>query len=181
MTRKLNRWLRSSVGRRAIFGILAFLFVAAIVGQLLGWWSEVFRHLQGTIGGRSPSEVKVAAFTATEGHGQVVLAWTTETEYYNKGFHIYRSEDHPSIPLYRLIRLNQELIPSQVSDEQPAATYEFIDANPDVITTTMYYYWLESVDMDEVRIPQGSVSVEVKPGGTGFSPSHYVFLPLVLR
>jgi hypothetical protein len=45
MIRKLERWLRRKAGKRVLVGLVVLLFVAAIVGQLLGWWSGILRNL----------------------------------------------------------------------------------------------------------------------------------------
>jgi hypothetical protein len=168
MIKKLQRWLRRKTGKRVIVVILVLLFVTTIVGQLLGWWSGILRNLQGTI---IPTQVVTASFEAVVVDGKVVLTWETETEQNNQGFDLFRHEGGP------FIRLNQDLIPSKVSEGSEGASYMFVDSS--AVAGTEYNYWIESVDRYGFRENQGHLVIEVQYSEPG-AISNVIFLPLVL-
>jgi hypothetical protein len=169
MVKKLGRWLRGKTGKRALVGFLILFFAVAVVGQLLGWWSGILRSLQGTI---IPTKVVTNSFEAAVLNGEVVLTWETEIEQNIQGFDIYRHEGGP------FIRVNQDLIPSQASDESTGASYSFVDGN--VVAGTEYTYWIESVDRYGFRENQGNLVIEVQYLEPGPTPSESIFLPLIL-
>ena len=51
MTKKVNRWLRSKAGTRAIAAILVVLVVVLVAGFVFGWWSALSESLSGSAGG----------------------------------------------------------------------------------------------------------------------------------
>jgi hypothetical protein len=141
-----RRWPRSKAGRRITAGVLTLLAVTAILGQLLGWWLAVLKHLQGTAGteGVLPSQVQLAYFTASAADGQAAVSWVTEIETYNAGFNLYRAEQGGVSP----VRVNTDLIPSQATEASTSASYEFVDSS--VSENSSYEYRLESIDQQSL-------------------------------
>ncbi|MCK4639966.1 MAG: T9SS type A sorting domain-containing protein [Candidatus Marinimicrobia bacterium] len=83
--------------------------------------------------------VELTSFTATSGHGQVTLKWTTESEIENLGFNIYRSTN----PNVEFLMLNDELIPG-AGNSSSRHEYEYVDKN--LTNGVTYWYKLEDVD-----------------------------------
>jgi hypothetical protein len=177
MSIRVRRWLRSKAGHRIIAGVLALFGVAAILGQLLGWWPAVLKQLKGTAGteGVYLSQVQLTYFTASVVNGQVVISWATEIETYNAGFNLYRTDQESTA----LIQVNADLIPSQATEDNPSASYEFVDSS--VCENKSYEYQIESVDMQSLATYQNSATVTVPQSGTcpSFEATNVVFLPLV--
>jgi hypothetical protein len=117
----------------------------------------------------SPTAVELAGFWATAQDGAVLLTWETATELDNLGFNLYRAES----PTGPRVRLNSELIPSQVPGSPLGAIYERLDG--DVRAGIGYYYWLEAVDVYGHTMLYGPVSASLAPGSYG----NRVFLPLI--
>ena len=89
-----------------------------------------------------PTSVELAWFTATAEEKSIVLRWETASEIDSLGFNLYRAT---SIDGERT-RMNDELIPSLVNPGSPfGAEYEYMDGT--VARRTLYYYWLEDVDI----------------------------------
>ncbi len=93
-------------------------------------------HAQGS----SPTAVTLAGFNATPLFGEVQLAWETVLELDAIGFNLYRSLSVDG----EQVRLNPEIIPSQVLGDIGGASYAYTDT--DVQPGIVYYYWLEFID-----------------------------------
>jgi hypothetical protein len=100
-----------------------------------------------------PTAVGLASFEARGGNRAITLQWETASEIDNLGFNLYRAEsaDGP------WTQLNADLIPSNVPPGSLAgATYTFKDQ--DVWGGTVYYYRLESIDVQGQSEFHGPVS-----------------------
>jgi len=95
--------------------------------------------------------VRLATFTARGDEGKVILEWTTESEWDNLGFHIYRQNETKS----EFEKLTQDLIPG-AGNSSDLRTYTWEDAR--VQTGTTYWYQLESMDYDGGSRTYGPVS-----------------------
>ena len=121
-----------------------------------------------------PSEVVLASFAANSSGVGIVVAWETATEQFNSGFNLYRSVHGTN----QFLRVNDDLIPSQVQQGPGSAAYEVTDAS--VTPGTTYDYWLESIDFQALPTYHGLITVE----STIPQPSqmaHRVFLPFVVH
>jgi hypothetical protein len=116
-------------------------------------------------------EVVLASFAATAAPGQIVLGWETEIELNNRGFNLYRVQQHS----YELIKLNSALIASQASGGQGAA-YEFVDTSG--MPGSRYDYLLESVDMQGLPTYLSTTTAQVPAEG---QVSFRAFLPMVSK
>jgi len=118
-----------------------------------------------------PTAVELKSFTATAAKKSVVLAWETTSEVDNLGFNLYRAETAGG----EQIRLNQEIIPSNVYPGSPAgAVYSYTDEA--VYLGRTYTYWLEDVDIYRNAEMHGPVEVTVGgkallPKAKGLSPN----------
>jgi hypothetical protein len=95
--------------------------------------------------------VHLTSFTATGAQDKVVLEWTTETEWDNQGFHIYRREDSSQA----FLRITQELIPG-AGNSVESQIYSWEDRR--VKVGQLYWYQLESVDFQGATQTYGPVS-----------------------
>lgn len=89
----------------------------------------------------SPTAVTLTSFTASEVEGNVVLDWTTASEYNTLGFNIYTAASADG----EKVKVNDSLLPSNVAPgslEGAVYTYTAGEA-----TTGETYYWLEEVDI----------------------------------
>jgi hypothetical protein len=102
--------------------------------------------------------VELASFTASGADGRVVLAWITQSETDNLGFHVYRSES----PKGTFGRLTEELIAGHGTSALPHS-YSFTDHL--VSAGIRYYYELADVDCSGNETTHGPVSVLVLPSG----------------
>jgi len=114
-----------------------------------------------------PAAIDLTSFTAEADADYVTLAWETGTEVDNAGFNLWRGEaaDRP------YTKHNDALIPAE-GDPVSGASYVYTDA--DVVKGITYYYQLEDVDIYGVSTFHGPVSATP-------SPSHHIYLPLVLQ
>ena len=87
----------------------------------------------------------IALFNATSEEDHIAVRWATISEETLEGFNLYRSTD-PATP--GSTPLNATLIPAQNGGLPQGADYEFADY--DVLSGTLYYYWLEVVDSDGI-------------------------------
>jgi hypothetical protein len=92
----------------------------------------------------------ISSFTAVPKSGKVILQWSTESEIYNAGLNIYRSEIEDG----KYTKINDSLIPAQGFSTEGTA-YEFIDK--DVQNRKTYYYKLEDVDNNGISTLHGPV------------------------
>jgi len=112
--------------------------------------------LGGTTGAQDPNaSVTLVSFAALAGTNAIRLTWKTASEVDNLGFHLYRAESVNG----PWIRLNERLIPSQVTGKPTGATYEFVDTA--VYAGTTYYYWLEHVEISNARRLYGPVDARL--------------------
>lgn len=158
MTR-VQRWMRSRGGRRALLMSLVLLVVITLGGHLGGWWD--LRSLMGTAA--EIQAVQLDDFSAHALGEQVQVVWRTTEESNNQGFIVWRST--PENP--GRVRLNEALVPTQGS----SGTYEWVDAP---LTAGTYYYWLDDVTNYGTVHGHGPVEVVV----TGAVPNE-LFLPVV--
>jgi hypothetical protein len=84
--------------------------------------------------------IELTSFTATGGRSRVDVAWVTETEADNAGFHLWRADAEDG----DYVRITTALIPSQ-GDGTHGGTYAFADTN--VTSGRTYWYKLEDVDV----------------------------------
>ncbi len=114
------------------------------------------------------SLVDLASFTARASGDAAVLSWLTYSEYYNRGFNIYRA--NAADGQYELI--SGEMIQSSGGDSE--ASYQFTDQPGD----GTYYYVLEDVNDQGVttRHEAAVVTIGDVPGS---DPS--LFLPSLQR
>ena len=85
--------------------------------------------------------ITLSSFTSVAKAGQVMLAWSTESEIANAGFNLYRSDSEGG----EYAKINGSLISAKGSPTQ-GASYEFIDTN--VQNRKTHYYKLEDIDLN---------------------------------
>jgi len=110
-----------------------------------------------------PLPVTLVSMSAISADELVKILWSTESEYDNLGFHLYRAtnEEGP------YARINSDLIPSQ-GFTPTTQNYEYIDQR-DLINGVTYYYKLSDVDVNgRERTHQIVVSA---------TPTSEVFMP----
>jgi hypothetical protein len=116
-----------------------------IYGLTGGFWTEKPGN---------PTAVTLAWFDAHPVGEGVLIEWETATELDNLGFYVYRSPT----PEGKKLRLNLDLIPSQMPGSPVGAHYEFVDNSaPSGVTC---YYWLEDVDLHGQVTRHGPVQVQ---------------------
>ncbi len=120
-----------------------YIVVADDAGNLSGHTDEV------SIDAALP--VQLASFTATGGQQKVILEWTTESEWDNRGFQIRRREDGSR----DFKPLNQELIPGAGNSSSPR-DYSWVDRQ--VQNGRTYWYQLQSLDFQGGTKTYGPVS-----------------------
>ena len=108
--------------------------------------------------------VELSSFTANVTANMFVeLQWVAETETNMLGYNIYKSI---SKELTEAVRANFVIIPA--NNSSTVTYYSFIDENVD--NGMMFYYWLQSNDLDLTFEFHGPISVEVEqqtdPGTT---------------
>jgi hypothetical protein len=90
----------------------------------------------------APTAVELLSFTARPEGRAILVHWETASEIDNAGFNLYRATSLEG----EKGRLNGNLIPSQVPPGSPiGAEYSWLDSQ--VVSGTVYYYWLEDVDI----------------------------------
>jgi hypothetical protein len=112
--------------------------------------------------------VALSSFTARGDQEMVVLEWTTESEWDNRGFHIYRRDDD----LKEFHQRTTELIAGAGSSSQ-GRTYTWIDRNVEPGRT--YWYRLVSEDLSGQTHLYGPVSaspVEALPQSFALSQNY---------
>lgn len=122
------------------------------------WYIVVAEDTSGNLSGHCDEvsidaalPVSLTSFTATGAQHKVILEWTTETEWNNRGFHIYRREDSSQA----FERITQELILGAGNSVEPQI-YSWEDRRVEVGQT--YWYRLESVDFQGGTQTFGPVS-----------------------
>jgi hypothetical protein len=101
--------------------------------------------------------VRLARFEGWPERAAVHVEWETVSEVNNLGFNLYRADaaDGP------YMKLNEELIPSQVPGQPGGAVYVWTDSTVQVGRT--YYYKLEDVDIYGYTTLHGPVRVKAWP------------------
>jgi hypothetical protein len=90
----------------------------------------------------APTAVELLSFTARPEGRAILVQWETASEIDNAGFNLYRATSLEG----EKSQLNGNLIPSQVPPGSPiGAEYSWLDSK--VVSGTVYYYWLEDVDI----------------------------------
>ena len=104
----------------------------------------------------APTAVELTRFDAKATRRGVRIEWETASEIDNLGFNLYRAEslDGPQV------QINDSLIPSKVPGSPVGAVYSLLDQN--VQPNTIYYYWLEDVNIQGIATRHGPVSVTTK-------------------
>ena len=102
-----------------------------------------------------PTDVSIHGLTATADGHDIVIAWRTTHETDIIGFNLWRGAD-PQGADSRPI--NEELIPAANPGGSGSADYRYVDASPEVCTTS--YYWLEVIGADATSARYGPVSAE---------------------
>jgi len=120
-----------------------------------------------TAGNHGPTLIHLASFTATPQPGRIHLAWTTDSETDNYGFHVWRAQSAGG----PYTRLNAALIPARGGPTQ-GASYTFDDAA--VTDGVTYYYKLEDVDVHGASVFHG-------PAVALAGRFYRLYLPLVAR
>jgi hypothetical protein len=88
----------------------------------------------------------------------VVIEWETASELDTAGFNLYRSDSPDGI----FVRVNENLIPAS-PDPLTGGTYTFDD--PEVKPGRIYYYELESIDVDGSTTRYGPTEVTASRNG----------------
>jgi hypothetical protein len=102
-------------------------------------------------GGDYPLPVELSSFTATGSQEIVTLKWTTESEWNNQGFHIYRRQGISK----DFERITQELIAGAGNSSTPQ---RYIWQDQQVENGQVYWYLLESLDFQGETRRYGPVS-----------------------
>jgi outer membrane protein assembly factor BamB len=123
-----------------------------------------------SLGGETPTAVKLVSFSATPEVQAVNLVWQTASEIDNLGFNLYRSDTADG----EYARLNETLIPSKAPGQPGGATYTWLDEN--VEPGMVYYYHLEDIDIYGERTLHGPVWAAAKA-----SQHIFVYLPVVRK
>ncbi|MBW6516133.1 MAG: T9SS type A sorting domain-containing protein [Candidatus Cloacimonetes bacterium] len=102
-----------------------------------------------------PSQpVELSSFTATIiANNYVQLRWTTETETNLLGYNVHRSREND---LATATKVNLLIIDGNGNSSQQQI-YTFIDEG--VAMNTLYYYWLEAIDLDITTNIHGPISI----------------------
>jgi hypothetical protein len=122
--------------------------------------------------GGLPTGVELLYFEATPtDEGAILLEWETASEINNAGFYLYRTEAVEST----VVRLNEEMIPSQVPPGSPiGAYYSWLDET--VVEGVTYFYWLE-----EVNVQGGATEVGQASAGLPTVSAYRVYLPVAIK
>jgi hypothetical protein len=117
----------------------------------------------------TPTAVELLWFNARPEGRVIMVRWETASEIDNVGFNLYRATSLEG----EKARLNGELIPSKVPPGSTiGASYEWQDSR--VVAGTVYYYWLEDVDIYGRATLHGPVKAralapKLLPSGSSFT------------
>lgn len=89
---------------------------------------------------------------------EVIVEWTTATEFNSVGFNLYRSEN----PVDQYIKINKDIIQSS-PDPLTGGTYSYKDR--DVQPGRTYYYQLEEIESSGATTRHGPLEVKSIAGG----------------
>lgn len=104
--------------------------------------------------GEDPLPVELSSFTATiSSTNYALLTWVTQSETNVSGFNIYRGT---SPDLQTALHLNAFIEATNTSQQQ---TYVYHDT--DIYEDGLYYYWLESLDLDGTNEYFGPISISI--------------------
>ncbi len=107
--------------------------------------------------------VELSAFTVTPDHqNHPRLTWVTQSETGVVGFHVLRAEDKDLSVAHTV----SPLIPAANTAQQQTYTYTDVDLH----TTGLYYYWLQSSDLDGSSAFHGPLSFYFDSSGNGSAP-----------
>lgn len=110
-----------------------------------------------------PLPVELSAFTILPDHqNHPRLTWVTQSETGVVGFHVLRAEDKD----LSVAQIVSPLIPATNTAQQQ--TYSYTDA--DLHTTDLYFYWLQSSDLDGSSAFHGPLSFYFDSSGNGSAP-----------
>lgn len=108
-------------------------------------------------GGDPTLPVELSSFTATTtAQNYVVLNWTTQSETNLSGYYLYRNSINNIDTAYMLPSL---IAATNTSSE---TNYSFVDQ--EVVTGGTYYYWLESIELNNESSMHGPISVILTNG-----------------
>jgi hypothetical protein len=103
----------------------------------------------------TPTAVELLSFAARPRDSAIVVRWETASEIDNAGFNLYRATSLEG----EKTRLNGNLIPSKVPPGSTlGAVYGWLDRQ--IVGGTVYYYWLEDVDIYGRATLHGPVKVK---------------------
>ena len=94
-----------------------------------------------TLATSTPTAVTLNYFTATKSDDHNAIAWETASELDNLGFNLWRGPSSAAPE----VKLNAYVIPSQAPGGTDGFAYSYDDF--DIDSETVYYYWLEDVDL----------------------------------
>lgn len=117
------------------------------------------------------TEVDLLTFTAEAKETHILVQWETATEKDNLGFNLYRAT---SIAGDR-IKLNATLIPSSSPGDMLGSSYAYIDIR-DIVAETVYYYWLEDIDLEGFATIHGPRSTRT----SGLFATNKIYLPSII-
>jgi len=122
------------------------------------------------IASNNPTAVDLLTFTATPAPEGVLVEWETGLELDTLGFNLYRASSLGGAE----VRPNDTLIPASEMGSVFGAHYEWLDVT--AALDTVYFYWLEDVDVYGITTRHGPVSTKLIAGAL-----YSTYLPLVLR
>ena len=133
----------------------------------MAWLKQIQRSpVSDTVSGPDvPTSVFLASFGTRPVVGGIGVVWETASELNTLGFHLYRSDE----PDGKLLLLTKTLIPGQAPGLPEGAAYDWLDET--AAPRTVFYYWLEAVDI------QGGTTLHGPVRGARYP----VYLPLVTR
>lgn len=107
--------------------------------------------------------VELSSFTVMLDHqNHPRLTWVTQSETGVVGFHVLRAEDKDLSVAHTV----SPLIPATNTAQQQTYTY----ADADLHTTGLYFYWLQSSDLDGSSAFHGPLSFYFDSSGNGSAP-----------
>jgi hypothetical protein len=128
--------------------------IAPTIGDLLGFATPLADGIS-LYEGDTSLPVSLSSFTASAGHYEVNLSWTTESELNNIGFNIWRSfMIHGDY-----FKINPNLIPGE-GNSSHSHNYRFTDR--DVINGMTYYYQLEDFAFDGSSKMNGPIEINLE-------------------
>jgi hypothetical protein len=153
-------------------GVICFYAEAKTPIEEIPTWQQTLQARVGSAGGdrtvsfapRGPTGVDMGPVRATAWGRSVLVEWVTFSEVDNLGFNLFRAESVDG----QQTQVNGSLIAVLEPGSPLGHVYSFLDqgVEPDGV----YYYWLEEVDVNDVRTLHGP-----------FPAYHRIFLPVMGR